>query len=181
MNKLKALLVMGLLSLSSASFAVSGDFPGPTSTVGSQGTIELTAFDQFYNVGGFFDPNNNGSEFYDLIITEGSVLTITDGADATDTSADDVTINIYNTAIGGILSGLEHTGLNTLAAALTNGVHYYIEFTGALGDSYNADVAAVPVPAAGILFASALLGAGALGRRKKKAKASVVGAFARAS
>lgn len=45
----------------------------------------------------------------------------------------------------------------------------------------NIGISTVPVPAAGILFASALFGAGALGRRKKKAKASVVGAFARAS
>ena len=173
---------MGLLSLSSASFAVSGDFPGPTTTTGSLGTIELTSIDQFYNVGGFFTPTNNGSEFYDLILSEGSVLTITDAADATDTTADDVTINIYNTATAGVLSGLEFTGLNSLSASLVHGVHYFIEFTGTLGDSYNADVAAVPVPAAGILFASALFGAGALGRRKKKsAKASMVGAFTRAS
>jgi len=40
----------------------------------------------------------------------------------------------------------------------------------------------VPVPAAGILFASALLGAGVFGRRKKKAaKSEMVGAFARVS
>ena len=47
--------------------------------------------------------------------------------------------------------------------------------------AYDVTLSAVPVPAAGILFGSALLAAGAFGRRKKKAKASVVGAFARAS
>ena len=58
---------------------------------------------------------------------------------------------------------------------------YMLELIGEADRRYDVQVAAVPVPAAGILFASALFGAGALGRRKKKAKASVVGAFARAS
>ena len=48
--------------------------------------------------------------------------------------------------------------------------------------AYDITLSAVPVPAAGILFASALLGAGALGRRKKKAtKSNMIGAFARAA
>ena len=49
-------------------------------------------------------------------------------------------------------------------------------------DSSTYMVSAVPVPAAGILFASALFGLAAIGRRKKKStKASMVGVFARTS
>ena len=49
-------------------------------------------------------------------------------------------------------------------------------------DSSTYMVSTVPVPAAGILFASALFGAGVFGRRKKKStKTSMVGAFTRAS
>ena len=49
-------------------------------------------------------------------------------------------------------------------------------------DSSTYMVSTVPIPAAGILFATALFGAGLLGRRKKKStKASMVGVFARAS
>ena len=40
----------------------------------------------------------------------------------------------------------------------------------------------VPVPVAGVIFASLLFAAGSLGRRKKKSKKSVIiGAFARSS
>jgi len=46
--------------------------------------------------------------------------------------------------------------------------------------AHDITLSTVPVPAAGILFASALFGAGFLGRRKKKAKKSnMIGAFAR--
>lgn len=68
---------------------------------------------------------------------------------------------------------------DALAGGFRMGLHVQAFADGA-SDSY-VSVNPVPVPAAGILFASALLGAGALGRRKKKVKASVVGAFARAS
>ncbi len=56
-------------------------------------------------------------------------------------------------------------------------------FNGNTGDyAYDITISTVPVPAAGILFASALLGAGFLGRRKKKVtKSNMIGAFARAA
>ena len=61
----------------------------------------------------------------------------------------------------------------------------FVDVTGATrtGDyAIDLTISTVPVPAAGILFASALFGAGALSRRKKKtAKTSMVGAFTRAS
>ena len=48
--------------------------------------------------------------------------------------------------------------------------------------AFDVTISTVPVPAAGILFASALFGAGFLGRRKKKAtKSNMIGAFARAA
>ena len=183
MNKLKALLIAGLLSMTSVSFAAGVVFPGPTTTVGSSGSIDLNVIGDNVTVGGFFDNVNAGSVFYDLSIAEGSVLAINVPSDVTDLNGDAVTIAIYDAlASVGTLGDALFVGSNSLAASLTHGAQYFIEFTGTLGDSFNADVAAVPVPAAGILFASALFGAGALGRRKKKAKTNaVVNAFARAS
>jgi len=46
--------------------------------------------------------------------------------------------------------------------------------------AFDVTVSTVPVPAAGILFASALFGAGFIGRRKKKAtQSNMIGAFTR--
>jgi len=61
----------------------------------------------------------------------------------------------------------------------SNGISNFNGRTGAY--AFDVTLSTVPVPAAGILFASALFGAGFIGRRKKKAKTAMMGAFARAS
>ena len=186
MSKLKAILIAGLLSLSSVSFATSVQYAGAAIATGSEGSISLVNGGHNVTIGGFFGTNvdaNTGSVFYDLTIDSGNLSTIAMSFDVSDLSINDVTIAIYEAAdvLTGALGSLVDSGTNSLSVALAGGANYFLVLTGVAGDSYNADVSAVPVPAAGLLFASALFGAGALGRRKKKAKASVVGAFARAS
>lgn len=78
------------------------------------------------------------------------------------------------------------SGLSASFSALIDGSQaYFLKLVGIADANYEVNIQAVstvPIPAAGILFASALLGAGAFGRRKKKPSATVmVGAFARAS
>lgn len=184
MNKLKVLLIAGLLSLTSVSFASSVTFfgdAGYTGTAGSTGNISLIEGDGGVTVGGFF--RDADGDFYDLTTNSGSLTTIALQLDVTPPDTGSVTIALYDSyadLLAGVGSAVD-SGVNQLTASLNAGADYFLQFTGEIGTSYNADVAAIPVPAAGILFASALFGAGALGRRKKKAKASVVGAFARAS
>ena len=51
-----------------------------------------------------------------------------------------------------------------------------------LTNNNSKNISTVPVPVAGLLFASVLFGAGVFGRRKKKSKKTlIVGAFARSS
>ena len=180
MNKMKALIIAGLLCFSTVSFASS---VSPSSVIGSAGTINLINGDGGVTVGGLFDAS--GSVFYDLSINGGALATIAMSFDVTPVwTVNDVQIAIYSSydEITTLFSGLVANGTNNLSVALTAGQQYFLQFSGITGDSYNADIAAVPVPAAGILFATALLGAGAFGRRKKKTtKTSMVGAFTRAS
>ena len=182
MNKLKALLIAGLLSLTSVSFASSLTVGDPNG-IGSVGTIALTNGDAGVTLGGLFD--NTGSVFYELSLNAGDLTAIGMSLDITPpVTLYDVTIAVYESyadLLAGIGSAL-YTGTNSLSAMLTGGTTYLLQLNGVADTSYNVDVAAVPVPAAGILFASALFGAGAFGRRKKKStKISMVGAFARVS
>lgn len=182
MNKIKALLIAGLLSLSSVSFASSVSYIYEAGYAGNNagefGTISLNNGDGGATVGGIFD--NTGSVYYDMSIDAGAVASIGSSFDITTSTIHDITISIYD-SLAFDAASLIATGVNSIHADLIGGVDYFLQFTGVTGTSYNVDVAAVPIPAAGILFASVLLGAGAFGRRKKKPKASVVGAFARAS
>lgn len=78
------------------------------------------------------------------------------------------------------------SGLSASFSALIDGSQaYFLKLVGIVDANYEVNINAVstvPVPAAGILFASALLGAGLYGRRKKKSSANLmVGAFTRAS
>ena len=187
MNKLKALLIAGLLSLTSVSFASTVSFNDDpntwTGTTGAEGSISLVNNDGGVTVGGFL--RDTGGDFWDLSTDSGSLAAIALELDVTPTaSTGNVVIALYDTLANmaiGLTAALDY-GTNSLYTSLSGGTNYLLAFTGEIGTSYNADVSAVPVPAAGILFASALLGAGALGRRKKKsAKTSMVGAFTRAS
>ena len=82
----------------------------------------------------------------------------------------------YTDFLAGLLDGTYSIGvkLQSIADACITG--------DCDNDSSTYMVSIVPVPAAGILFASALFGMGVFGRRKKKSSTTVmVGAFARAS
>ncbi len=183
MNKLKALLIAGLLSLTSVSFASSISYIYDAGYAGANagefGAISLIQGDGGVTVGGIFD--TSGTTYYDLTLDNGEVASIGQSFDVSTGIISDITISIFDSLTFDAAS-LVATGINSLSAILNGGSTYYLQFAGMTDTSYNVDVAAVPVPAAGILFASALLGAGAFGRRKKKsAKTSMVGAFTRAS
>jgi len=77
---------------------------------------------------------------------------------------------------------LLYTGVNSVSALLSSDTLYFLQLTGINGTDFTGEISAVPVPAAGILFASVLLGLGAIGRRKKKiAKTALVSVFARSA
>ena len=76
------------------------------------------------------------------------------------------------------------SGINASFSTLIDGSQaYFLKLVGIADANYEVNiqaVSAVPVPAAGILFATVLFGVGTLGRRKKKTnKNEIVGAFAR--
>lgn len=183
MSKLKVLLIIGMLSLASVSFASSVVTLGDPNGIGSVGNISLMNGDSGVTLGGLFD--ESGSVFYELTINGGALSVAGMSFDITPPiTLFDVEISIYDTytnLLAGVDSAL-YSNTNNLNAALTAGTNYFLQLNGEADTSYNVDVSAVPVPAAGVLFASALLGLGAYGRRKKKSStAVVVGAFTRAS
>lgn len=182
MNKIKALLVVALLSLSSVSNATTVT---AGTTVGSEGTINLvtndggtTLFGNFGQLIGDYTDGITATVFYDLNVLPSDSTAISIG---TSNQASGTIYSIFFELFekeSGILVAMG----DSISAALMASTDYILQLTGQTGTSYTVDVAAVPVPAAGILFASALLGAGAFGRRKKKsAQNQMVGAFTRAS
>ena len=190
MNKIKALLIAGLLSLSSVSFASTVTYTG--STLDHAGSISLISMDGGVTVGGIFGEimesteggevgTGVGSVYYDMTLDSGLATAVGSSFDVSTFTIFDVTLSIFD-SLAFDAASLVGSGINSISASLDAGVTYYLQLTGIADTSYNVDVAAVPVPAAGILFASALFGAGVLGRRKKKSTStSMVGAFTRAS
>ena len=196
MNKLKALLIAGLLSLSSVGFASSVTYIGPNSTTtdagkvadGAQaGIITLDDFSavtirgQFEGEIGLPTSTTPKSAWYEVIVGYDNA---TFGY-FNDTASAPTTFSFFaDNGMGGY-DATAYSGYADLTGdfivTLAQG-SYKLLLNGLEGRSYDGVISQVPVPAAGILFASALLGAGAFGRRKKKsAKTSMVGAFARAS
>ena len=178
------------MSLTSVSFATSltTNFDATTGAViytaeGARGVIELANDGKAAQLTGDFTAGNGYDEFYEI----NNVGVHTDffmsfGQSTDSSTVDTVTISLlegatYALAAANVVDSKD----NALNYVFDITKKYYLLLSGNGTFAYSVDVSAVPVPAAGILFASALLGAGAFGRRKKKAKASVVGAFARAS
>ena len=220
MNKLQAILIAGLLSLTSVSFASTFNFFADANG-NEHGALEIASTIDGITVTASGSNSSVAGPIY-AYLDDGAGLGVcstglTAGDQCVDSSDDNVTNNetlklvfdtkvrfdelslldyIHNTTgfngdfdikVDGALLPI-HTALALSAspsvAGLTGKIFEFINNGGGQGyEFYIADISvtAVPVPAAGILFASALFGAGAFGRRKKKAKASVVGAFARAS
>ena len=181
MNKLQALLIAGLLSLSSVSFASTVDYAGGL-TANSSGLIEVSNNTSDLNVAGQF--SDTKELFYDIRMADGFDGLLTTFGSSTlannDPFAAFADVFLYEAGIlvaGGV-------NMNSFTYLLATGTTYLVQLVESdllSSSSSSLTVSSVPVPAAGILFASVLLGAGAFGRRKKKAQASVVGAFARAS
>lgn len=236
MNKLQALLIAGLLSLTSVSFASTFDFAAyadgslagssAVSGLGEAGYASFSATDDgitvtatgTHTVNGnvesafaYLDKNNAGLGVCSVLATDrsgtanqcdptnddnvtggeavkldfGRLVKLTD-LELADTNHDGVLD--FNGFFDILVDGTNwyNIALSTAplaALGLVGNTFEFFNIGGTTGSEFYINsiaVSAVPVPAAGILFASALLGAGAFGRRKKK-QASVVGAFARAS
>ena len=233
MNKLQAILIAGLLSLSSVSFAstfnfaayADGNLAGSTAVtgLGEAGYETFSATNDSITVTAT-GSNSSGVKAYAYLdsdkaglgvcstglndtslgknqcvvrsddnVTANESVTLDFGGDVkidylelVDANHSDAFGGYFDLIIDGILFSpsilLETNPVAVLG--LIGRTFEFVNIGGRPGDEFyinNISVSTVPVPAAGILFASALFGAGALGRRKKKAKASVVGAFARAS
>lgn len=191
MNKIKALFIsVCLLSISSVGYASTVSMTG--TSAGSTGTVTLDSAPA-----NFFGGFTGASVIYDLFSTTNSIFSIDAVSSKAGVGLSDLEIALYSENGAAVnfqpsplmnqdtFIGSDSTLFANITALLATGVHYYLQLTGLDTYSYNvtiSEVSAVPVPAAGLLFASALFGAGALGRRKKKtADTSVVGAFARAS
>jgi len=187
-------IALGLMAMSSSAFAMSTFLPG--TEAGSSGSLTIVQGADPLRVTGGLGlgfPNESFAEggtdllynYYELVVTGPSTdATVTAVADITTLSEDaGLWFSIFENNMAGILTN--QVGITTgggIAALLDIGTTYYLKLSGADGESYAVDISAVPVPAAGILFASALFGAGALSRRKKKAtQTNMVDAFARAA
>lgn len=190
MKFLRVLAMVGLLGLSMNSWASSV-------TLGSLGHIELTpGFSENFtgNFGG------ESAVYFDL--TSATDLGVEAGFFSfAGFPPNDLTVSIFQLAElidpeidvlaatdtpASLVPGatLVATGTSFVSAALTPGLLYFLQLDliEPTDTNFSGTVSAVPVPAAGILFASALFGAGLLGRRKKKAsKSDMAGAFARAA
>jgi len=205
MNKLKTLIVaLGLMS-----FSVIGQAalvtPGLTS--GSLGTINLQGDAPITNFGDNFVSSLD--IFYDIVLDVSSFVSIgvsssVQGIPFSDPK--DVSIELFSSngdmlfdMMDGPSLASDSTDPGLIAANFADSAlilnlfldatsNYFLRIIG-VDPTATFDVAIVavlppsevPVPAAGILFASALFGAGFLGRRKKKAKNAVMSAFARAA
>jgi len=194
MNKLKALLIAGLLSISSVSFASSVTYIGPTSTATDAGIVadgtqagiinldnDAIAVDFTGQLAASTNPTT--SAWYELNLNfggSGGSDLVTFGWAYNTAQPNDLTITFLD-ALGNSLGAAYENIMGNFSIALAGDSTYRMLLSGSQFRSYDGQISAVPVPAAGILFASALLGAGVLGRRKKKTKSSVVGAFARTS
>ena len=191
MNKLKTLLIAGLLSLTSVSFAstyteyaaygneIGDDLVGKIGlahgdTVTFDGSLATITDDNVRNA--------STSVFWDLEILGGSdAYTFGWANNVIDQYNNSDLVTTFYENLEGTWTAFATFTESTFGLGLAAG-KYQFQLSGLETTGYSGSISAVPVPAAGILFASALLGAGAFGRRKKKsAKTSMVGAFTRAS
>jgi len=194
-------LAIGLMVISSTSFAVTMSTISTPTVSGSSGLITIVPNDDPLSVFGFLsltqpssglgngigDPVDSDGfiyDFYELVIQGSSGDTnVTALSDVTTLTSDgNLLFSIFSDSSLSAMSQIGSTTVGGITALLDLGVTYFLKLASLEERSYEVQISAVPVPAAGILFASALFGAGFLGRRKKKAtQSSVIGAFARAA
>jgi len=192
------LMAIGLLTLSSVGFASTLSYSTDVGYTGSTGSTGAILFDgNRIRLLPAPDSGTTGDIFFDLTSTIDSTIQVSVSSTNSDLDPTAQAIDSFlylDTDIGagnetGLFSSTLDTliasGTGTLTAAIFNAIIetpslYFLRFVTTAESSISGSVSAVPVPAAGILFASALFGAGFLGRRKKKAaKANMIGAFAR--
>ena len=188
MKTIKSLMIaLGLLAISSTGFASS---VSPSSFVDGNGQsaiedIFLTNDGDIVDLSDDFPVNALGPYSY---VFYGLTL---DGLGSTTAGArsvifeplgfGDITVSIFSD-ISFSLASLVASDTNTITTVLDGGTQYFLHLVGEQNTGFTGNISAVPVPAAGILFASALFGAGFIGRRKTKAaKSNMIGAFARAA
>ncbi len=193
------ILAVSMLAISATASAVTVTTLSTTGTLATDDSMALTFFTvsetsaftaQTFSYGGGIQADGNvvAAGGFDTILslfTGAGVLVAQndDGGGLTDPATD----SAYDSLIDGILLGAGNYFLGIsqfsfsptdLFSGGTSGVTNFDGRTSAY--AHDITLSTVPVPAAGILFASALFGAGFLGRRKKKAKKSnMIGAFAR--
>lgn len=210
MNKVKTLIVaLGLMSFSvigQAGLISPGDF-GDVGTTDSLGTINLQGGAPLTNFGDNFVSSLD--VFYDIVLDVSSFVSIGVSSSIQGIPFSDpknVSIGLFSSngdmlfdlmdgpSIANDATNPALIDANIADSALILNIfldatsNYFLRIFGSDPTStFDVAIVAVlppsevPVPAAGILFASALFGAGFLGRRKKKAKTAVMGAFARAA
>ena len=197
MNKIKALLIAGMMGFTMIAHAVTVD-PSAADTlyVSIDGAVVQTdpaRFDTtgetFFNV--IFDSVGTASAVgssFDINFSTLSAEILPVEAylykDDTSGSVGTGTIGKFDESLDLLVASA--TGLSaSFSAIIDGGQAYFLKLVGVSNAIYDVKIGAVstvPVPAAGILFASALFGVGVFGRRKKKSSATLmVGAFARAS
>ena len=195
MNKIKALLIAGMIGFTMIAHAVTVD-PSAADTlyVSIDGAVVQTdpaRFDTtgetFFNV--IFDNVGTtsavGSSFdINFATLSAEILPVEAYLYKDDTSGSVGTIGKFDESLDLLVASA--TGLSASFSAIIDGSQaYFLKLVGISNAIYDVKIGAVstvPVPAAGILFASALFGVGVFGRRKKKSSATLmVGAFARAS
>jgi len=195
MKKMKNLLVaISLMAVSSTAMAMSTFTAG--TEAGSSGLLTIVEGADPLTVTGGFGlgfPNNSFEEmgtpllfnYYELVIeaadSDSHLMAISDVTTLGQNSG--LWFSLFEDNAAGILTNqIGSTVGGGISAMLAVGTTYYLKLSGDAGEAYAVNVSAVPVPAAGILFASALFGAGALARRKKKAtQSNMIGAFTRAA
>ena len=175
MKTIKNLIIaIGLMAFSATSFAMTM-VPGTGSTTVEDFTLTASTndFASFSGEAPYVSPL-----YYGITLTEDSRVHAEGQSSFGDiaiglTILDDMGMALAGVSGLGILDGILEAGSYFLQLDIADNS---ISYSGGI------QVSAVPVPAAGILFASALFGAGFLGRRKKKAtQSNMIGAFARAA
>lgn len=125
----------------------------------------------------------SGGADYKLINIHGSQGTAANYTTTYNTDSESIALYNWDESAPGVLGTLIATGTVNwtdpvsgaiqfaLSAFLTAG-SYVLAITGNNGTSYSGTISAVPLPGAALLFGSALLGAGVVGRKKLGSKRS---------
>ncbi len=186
----KMMMAFGLFAISSIGFASSVT---PSAISGAVGDITLVGTSDTVSFSGNFADITapTDSVFYGLTVSDTAGVVAGARSVVFDSSFvptfGDILLSIITDGGDGIFGSADDSLLLSATNSLSNfilnaGTQYFLELTGPSNTGYSGTISTVPVPAAGVLFASALFGAGFLGRRKKKAiKSNMVGAFARAA